>query len=118
MEPLTNGSLGGIHFEKIGITILKSIGFFSGMGNIGFYIAVIIFKGTSYMEIMGRNYTSIGSSSFTLIFWLAEKKNVKLHLFDNPVKGMVLGVIAGIVWLAIPVLVMYVAKLSMLTELT
>lgn len=29
------------------------------MGNIGFYPAVIIFKGTSYMEIMGRNYTSI-----------------------------------------------------------
>ena len=34
------------------------------MGNIGRYIAAIIFKGTSYMEIMGRNYASIGNSSF------------------------------------------------------
>jgi len=34
------------------------------MGNISFYLAVIIFKGTSYMEVMGRNYTSICNSSF------------------------------------------------------
>ena len=49
--------------------------------------------------------------AFTLIFWLIERKNVELHLFDNPVKGMVLGVITGIVWLAVPVLVMYIAKI-------
>ncbi|MCH5248773.1 MAG: hypothetical protein J1E98_02515 [Lachnospiraceae bacterium] len=42
--------------------------------------------------------------AFTLIFRLIEKKNVELHLFDNPVKGVVLGAITGIVWLAIPVL--------------
>ena len=34
------------------------------MVNIGFSIAVIIVKRTSYMEIMGRNYTFIGNSSF------------------------------------------------------
>ena len=42
---------------------------------------------------------------------MIERKNVELHLFDNPVKGMVLGVITGIVWLAVPVLVMYIAKI-------
>ncbi len=57
-------SLGGIHFEKNRYDNFKIHRLFSGMGNIGFYIAVIIFKGTSYMEIMGRNYTSIGCSSF------------------------------------------------------
>ena len=63
MKP-TNRSLGGIYFEKNRNYSHKVPRLFSGMGNIGFYIAVIIFKGTSYMEIMGRNYTSIGNSSF------------------------------------------------------
>lgn len=52
-----------------------------------------------------------GMIAFTLIFWLIEKKSVKLHLFDNPIKGAVLGVIAGIVWLVVPVCVMYMAKI-------
>lgn len=49
--------------------------------------------------------------AFTFIFWLIEKKNIKLHLFDNPVKGIALGAITGIVWLAFPVLIMYIAKI-------
>lgn len=49
--------------------------------------------------------------AFTFIFWLIEKKNIKLHLFDNPVKGIALGAIIGIVWLAFPVLIMYIAKI-------
>lgn len=47
--------------------------------------------------------------AFTLVFWLIEKKDVKLFLFDNPVKGAVSGTLTGIVWLAIPVTVMYIA---------
>ena len=48
--------------------------------------------------------------AFTFVFWLIEKKTVKLHLFENPVKGVILGTVTGIVWLAIPVLLMYIAK--------
>ena len=47
--------------------------------------------------------------AFTLLFWLIEKKNVKLHLVDNAVRGTALGIIAGIVWLSVPVLIMYIA---------
>lgn len=47
--------------------------------------------------------------AFTLLFWLIEKKSVKLHLLDNAVKGTALGVIMGIVWLSVPVLIMHIA---------
>lgn len=57
-------NLGGIHFEKDRNYSYKIHRFFSGLGNIGFYIAVIIFKGTGYMEIMGRNYAPVGNRSF------------------------------------------------------
>lgn len=59
---------GGIHFEKTRNHNYKIYRLFSGLGNIGFYIAVIIFNGTGYMEIMGRNYTSIGNSGFYFRF--------------------------------------------------
>ena len=47
---------------------------------------------------------------FTLIFWLIEKKNVKLHLTDNPNNGALLGIVMGVLWLAIPTLLMYIIK--------
>jgi hypothetical protein len=59
-----NRNFGGIHFEKNRNYSYKVHRLFSGVGDIGFYIAVIIFKGTGCMEIMGRNYTSIGNSCF------------------------------------------------------
>ena len=34
---------------------------------------------------------------------------MKLHLFDNAIKGTALGVIMGIIWLSVPVLIMYIA---------
>lgn len=40
-----------------------------------------------------------------------EKRSVKLHLFDNPFKGTALGAITGVVWLAVPVLMMYIIKI-------
>lgn len=47
---------------------------------------------------------------FTLIFWLIEKKNVKLHLTDNPNNGALLGIVMGVLWLAIPTLLIYIIK--------
>ncbi|MBC5744495.1 CPBP family intramembrane metalloprotease [Lachnospiraceae bacterium MD308] len=97
--------------KKIGITILKSIGFFLGWAILVSILPLSSSKEQAIWRLWAEITPLLAVAAFTLIFWLAEKKNVKLHLFDNPVKGMVLGVIAGIVWLAIPVLVMYVAKI-------
>ena len=98
--------------KKIGTTILKSIGFFLGWAILVSILPLSSSKEQAIWRLWAEITPLLAVAAFTLIFWLAEKKNVKLHLFDNPVKGMVLGVIAGIVWLAIPVLVMYVAKIS------
>ena len=91
MRPLTNLSLGGIHFEKNRYYNFKIHRLFSGMGNIGFYIAVIIFKGTSYMEIMGRNYTSIGNSSFYSHLLACRKEKCKVAFIRQSSKGNGIG---------------------------
>ncbi len=97
--------------KKIGITIIKSIGFFLGWAILVSILPLSSSTEPAIWRLWAEITPLLAIVGFTFVFWLAEKKNVKLHLFDNPVKGMVLGVITGIVWLAIPVLVMYVAKI-------
>ena len=97
--------------KKIGITVIKSLGFFLGWAILVSILPLSSSKEQAIWRLWAEITPLLAIAAFTLIFWLAEKKNVKLHLFDNPVKGMVLGIIAGIVWLAIPVLVMYAAKI-------
>ena len=97
--------------KKVGITILKSIGFFLGWAILVSILPLSTSKEQAIWRLWAEITPLLAIAVFTFVFWLTEKKNVKLHLFDNPVKGMVLGVIAGIVWLAIPVLIMYAAKI-------
>lgn len=45
----------------------------------------------------------------TYLIWLLEKKQIRLHLWDNPGRSLVLGTAAGTVWLALPVILMLLA---------
>lgn len=47
----------------------------------------------------------------TVIFWLIEKRKISLYLTDNWMKGMIIGSIGGMVWLAIPTIIMYVVQI-------
>lgn len=99
--------------KKIAITIIKFIGFFLGWTILSSILILPLssLENPAIWRLWAEIMPLLAMIAFTFIFWLFEKKNVKLHLFDNPVKGVALGVIAGIVWLAIPVLVMYIVKI-------
>lgn len=97
--------------KKIGITVIKSIVFFLGWAILISILPLSSSKEPAIWRLYAEIMPLLAIVAFTLVFWLAEMRNVKLYLFDNPVKGMTLGVITGSVWLAIPVLVMYVAKI-------
>lgn len=97
--------------KKAAITVIKFIGFFLGWALLTSILPLSSSEEPAIWRLWAEIMPLLAMIAFTLIFWLIEKKNVKLHLFDNPVKGMALGVITGIVWLAIPVLIMYIAKI-------
>lgn len=97
--------------KKTAITIIKFIGFFLGWAVFTSILPLSSSENPAIWRLWAEIMPLLAIIAFTLIFWLIERKNVELHLFDNPVKGMVLGVITGIVWLAVPVLVMYIAKI-------
>lgn len=93
--------------KKVVITMIKAIGFF-----LGWAILVSILPLSSSEEpVVWRLWAEIvpllAIIGFTLVFWLMERKNITLHLFDAPIKGIILGAVTGAVWLAIPVLIMY-----------
>ena len=97
--------------KKIASTTIKFIGFFLGWAILTSILPLSSSEEPAIWRLWAEIMPLLAIIAFTLIFWLIEKKNVELHLFDNSVKGMVLGVITGIVWLAVPVLVMYIAKI-------
>lgn len=97
--------------KKIAITVIKFIGFFLGWAILTSLLPLSSSEEPAMWRLWAEIIPLLGIIAFTFIFWLIEKKNVKLHLFDNPVKGAALGLITGIVWLIIPVLVMYIAKI-------
>ena len=97
--------------KKITITIAKFLEFFLGWAILTSILPLSSSGNPAIWRLWAEIMPLLAIIAFTLIFWLIERKNVELHLFDNSVKGMVLGVITGIVWLAVPVLVMYIAKI-------
>lgn len=97
--------------KKIVITILKFLGFFLGWAILSSILPLSSSENPAIWRLWAEIMPLLAIMAFTLAFWFIEKKDVKLYLFDNPAKGVVLGVITGIVWLAIPTLVMYIAKI-------
>lgn len=47
----------------------------------------------------------------TIIFWLVEKRQIRFWLINNWMRGIIIGSIVGIVWLAIPILILYVTHI-------
>lgn len=43
---------------------------------------------------------------FTIIFWLIDKRNIRLHLTGKPVYNIVLGCITGAIWLGVSVVIL------------
>ena len=97
--------------KKIAITTLKFIGFFLGWAILSSVLPLSSSGNPAIWRLWAEIMPLLAITAFTLLFWLLEKKSVKLHLFDNAIKGTALGVIMGIVWLSVPVLIMYIARI-------
>lgn len=95
--------------KKIAVTAVKFIGFFLGWAVVSSVLPLSSSENPAVWRLWAEIMPLLAIIAFTLFFWLMEKKSVKLHLFDNAVRGTAFGVIAGSVWLSVPVLIMYIA---------
>lgn len=95
--------------KKILNSIIKFIGFFLGWAILSAILPLSSSENPAIWRLWAEITPLLAILVFTYVFWLIEKKTVKLHLFDNPLKGIIVGGVTGIVWLGIPVLIMLVA---------
>lgn len=89
-------------------SIIKFVGFFLGWVILSAILPLSSSENPAIWRLWAEIPPLLAILVFTYVFWFIEKKTVKLHLFDNPLKGIIVGGVTGIVWLGIPVLVMFV----------
>ena len=96
--------------KKIAISTAKFIFFFIGWAVLAGVLPLPDSSEPAIWRLWAEIMPLLAIMFFTLVFWLAEKKSVRLHLIEKPMRGVSLGIVTGILWLAIPTLLMYITK--------
>ena len=96
--------------KRIVITFVECICFFLGWAILSAVLPLSNSDNPALWRLWAEITPLLSIIAFTFIFWIIEKKTIKLHLFNNPVKGVLLGTITGILWLGLPIIVMKLMK--------
>ncbi len=88
-------------------TAAKCIGFFLGWAILSAILPLSASDDPAVWRLWAEITPFLAMAAFTFLFWVIERKTVRLHLFDSPIKGIATGIAAGAAWLAVPVLTMY-----------
>lgn len=93
--------------KKVMITIIKSVLFFLGWAIVTAFVPLLNTDNQAIWRLWAEIAPLLTIIAFTLIFWLTEKKQVKLKLFNKPIKGITIGIFSGIFWLGCTVLILF-----------
>lgn len=85
---------------------IKFISFFLGWAILCAFLPVSSSDRPAYWRLWAEITPLLAIIIFTVVFWLIEKRSVKLNLFCNTAKGMVVGCVFGVLWLGVAVAVM------------
>ena len=96
--------------KRVVITCIECICFFLGWAILSAVLPLSNSDNPAIWRLWAEITPLMSIIAFTLIFWIVEKKTIKLHFFDNPVKGVLVGIVTGILWLGIPVIIMKLMK--------
>lgn len=92
--------------KKILISVLKTALFFIGWALLAGFLPVPSATNPAIWRLWAEVMPLVAIIGLTLVFWLVEKRQVHLHLFNNSAKGLLIGTTAGIVWLGCVVIVL------------
>jgi len=94
------------------------------LGFLALWVVMIVLQS---FPVIGEPVFTKGNSAIQRFWWellplicivivtlffkiIVEKNKIKIHLLDNAVKNSIIGIIWGIVWIALPVLSLYIIK--------
>lgn len=92
--------------KKVVNTTLKTVLFFIGWAVLCAFIPLLNTDNAAIWRLWAEITPLIAIIAFTFVFWLIEKKQIKLHLLGNPAKGLSVGIIGGVAWLGCSVLIL------------
>lgn len=92
--------------KKVMITILKSVLFFLGWAIVTAFLPLLDTDNQAIWRLWAEITPCLSIVIFTLIFWLIEKRQVALKLFNKPIKGIMIGILGGVFWLGGTVLLL------------
>ena len=92
--------------KKIVNTTLKIVLFFIGWAVLCAFIPLLNTDNAAIWRLWAEITPLVAIIVFTYVFWLIEKKKIKLHLWDNPSKGLIVGIIGGVAWLGCSVIIL------------
>lgn len=93
--------------KKIAKTTLKSIMFFIGWAVLFTLLPLLNTNNPAIWRIWAEITPLFSIIVFSIIFWMIEKKQVRLNLFENPAIGLRVGIIGGIFWLGCTIIILY-----------
>lgn len=94
--------------KKILMTTLKIFTFFLGWAILCAVLPLSTSDNPAIWRLWAEIMPFLAIIAFTIIFWLIEKKQVKLNIFNNPLKGLLVGTIGGAMWLGCTVIILLV----------
>lgn len=95
-----------IPIKKLLITIGKSLLFFIGWALLANFLPIPDSSNDAVWRFWAELIPLLAIVVMTALFWFIEKKKVPLNIVSSPLKSSAVGIIAGIVWLGVAVVIL------------
>lgn len=92
--------------KKLVLVSLKTFAFFVGWAICVSILPIPDTKSAAVWRFWAELIPLLSVIGFTIIFWLIDKRNIRLHLTGKPVYNIVLGCITGAIWLGVSVVIL------------
>lgn len=89
--------------KKLVLVSLKTIAFFVGWAICASILPIPDTKSAVVWRFWAELIPLLSVIGFTIIFWLIDKRKIRLHMIGKPVYNIVLGCITGTIWLGVSV---------------
>lgn len=92
--------------KKLVLVSLKTIAFFVGWAICASILPIPDAKSAVVWRFWAELIPLLSVIGFTIIFWLIDKRKIRLHMIGKPVYNIVLGCITGTIWLGVSVVIL------------
>ena len=103
-----------IPIKKLLITIGKSLLFFIGWALLANFLPIPDSSNDAVWRFWAELIPLLAIVVMTVLFWFIEKKKVPLNIVSSPLKNFAVGIIAGIVWLGVAIVILILTGTMMI----